>query len=125
MTYKSLYMTMIVVSYLRPEVLNRLEEVEISGIDLSGKGLVQVPSKRLVRRTVEKKIRFPASTPIKNVYRGTSSLVPRVFFSSTPYDNISPVQDEITHRGGKIPIGTISKAIKLLEADLIISREGN
>lgn len=65
-----MYLPMVIVPYLSPTALDRLAEEKVSGIDLSGNGLVVVPGEWFVRNTGEKN-RFPAGTPIKNVYRAS------------------------------------------------------
>jgi hypothetical protein len=112
---------MVVVPYLSPGALDRLAEEKVSGIDLSGNGLVVVPGEWFVRSTGEKN-RFPAGTPIKNVYRGTSSLVARVFFARPAYSSVREILEEIQRRGGEITLSTVSKALKGLEEDLLVGR---
>lgn len=118
----SQYLPMIVVPYLNPAALDRLADREVSGIDLSGNGLVVVPGEWFVRSTGAKNS-FPASAPIKNVYRGVSSLVARVFFSRSTFSSVQEVLGEIQRRGGKTTLSTVSKALSGLEEDLLIGRE--
>ncbi|MDZ4756219.1 MAG: hypothetical protein SGJ11_17220, partial [Phycisphaerae bacterium] len=54
---------MIVTPYLSPERLNELEERGISGVDLSGNGIVVIPGEMFVRRTGEPN-RFPTGRRI-------------------------------------------------------------
>ena len=56
----------------------RLEREGVSGLDLCGNGVVTVPGEWLVYRTGKPNL-YPQSFPIKNVFRGASSLVARVF----------------------------------------------
>ena len=67
---------MIVTPYLRPDLLDRLVAESVSGIDLSGNYAVVVPGRWLVIRTGSTN-KYPSTAPIKNVYRGKSSLVAR------------------------------------------------
>lgn len=115
------YLPMVVVPYLGPRALDRLAEEKVSGIDLSGNGLVVVPGEWFIRNTGEKN-RFPAGTPIKNVYRGASSLVARVFFARPAYSSVREILEEIQRRGGEITLSTVSKALKGLEEDLLVGR---
>ncbi len=115
------YLPMVIVPYLSPRALDRLAEENVSGIDLSGNGLVVVPGEWFIRSTGEKN-RFPAGTPIKNVYRGASSLVARVFFARPAYSSVREILEEIQRRGGEITLSTVSKALKGLEEDLLIGR---
>ena len=111
----------IIAPFLSERALNRLAEAEISGIDLSGNGVIVVPDKLFVFRTGEKN-KFLSSEPIKNVFRGTSSLAARVFFSKPEYENVGEVLEEITRRGGQTTFSTVSKVLKTLEEDLIIEK---
>lgn len=115
------YLPMVVVPYLSEGALDRLAEEGVSGIDLSGNGLVVVPGEWFVRSTGAKN-RFRSGAPIKNVYRGASSLVARVFFARPVFSSVQEVLDEIRRRGGRVTLSTVSKALKGLEEDLVVGR---
>ena len=112
---------MVMLPYLGKEALDRLVEESVSGIDFSGNGVVIVPGKWLVMRTGGRN-RFKASAPIKAVYRGTSSLVGRVLLLKPEFPRIGDIREEILTRGGRISWGTVSKVIKALEEELLVSR---
>jgi hypothetical protein len=112
---------LVVAPFLSEKTLNRLAEAEISGIDLSGNGVIVIPDRLFVYRTGEKN-KFLSSVPIKNVFRGTSSLVSRVFFSKPEYENVGQILNEVTARGGKITFPTVSKVLKTLEEELLVSK---
>ena len=122
---------MLCLPFLSESQLKQLENEGISGIDLSGNGVVIVPGKFYVFRTGGKN-RFKSWAPIKNIYRKNSSMVGRVFLARPNYDAVQEIRDEIGRRnplvamGNKKPIGlsTVSKALKTLEEDLIVSRKG-
>ena len=114
---------LVVSPYLALERLKELEEQCVSGVDLCGNGVVMVPGELLVVRTGNPN-RFPASRKISNAYQGTSSLVARVFLARPRYDSVQEVMDEVTERGGRVSLGTVSKVLKKLEEDLIIRRKG-
>lgn len=116
------YYYLLIAPFLSEDKLERLAEAEISGIDLSGNGLVIVPGELFVYRSGEKN-KFPSNAPIKNVFRGTSSIIPRVFFAQSEYKSVSEVLEEITSRSGKTTIATVSKVLKTLEENLLISRK--
>jgi hypothetical protein len=118
---KNRFYPLIIAPFLNEKTLNRLAEAEISGIDLSGNGVVVVPDKLFIYRTGEKN-KFLSNAPIKNIFRGTSSLVARVFFARPEYENVGEVLEEITRRGGKTTFSTVSKVLKTLEEELIISK---
>lgn len=116
------FFPVIIAPYLNEQTLKRLAEAEISGIDLSGNGVVVVPGKLFVYRTGEKN-KFPSNAPIKNVFRGTSSLIARVFFTKSEYENVGEILNEITKRGGKTTFPTVSKVLKTLEEELLIVKK--
>ncbi len=111
----------IIAPYLNERNLKRLAESEVSGIDLSGNGVVVVPGKLFVYRAGAKN-KYPSNAPIKNVFRGTSSLCVRVFFAKPEYENVGGVLDEITARGGKTTLSTVSKVLKTLEEELLVGK---
>lgn len=114
---------MLVAPYLAPERLRELESRGVSGVDLSGNGVVVVPGELLVFRTGSPN-RYPAGRRIRNVYQGASSLVARVFLVRPRYDSVQEVLDEITARGGRVSLSTVSKVLKVLDEDLVIRRDG-
>jgi len=123
------YLPMLIMPFLRQEQLLNLEQEGISGMDLCGNGIVIVPGRFAVFRGGEKN-RFSSSAPIKNIYRKNSSMVSRVFFARSVYKMVQDIQSEInqrnllvSHREKKpMSLSTVSKALKTLEQDLIISR---
>ena len=113
---------MVVVPYLSSSQLGELEEKEISGIDLSGNGVVIVPGELLVLRTGTPN-KFPQSSPIKKAYCGNSSLVARVFLLRGRYSAVGDIRKEILSRGAGVAISTVSKVLRRLEEDLIVGRK--
>jgi len=116
------YFPLLIVPYLSPEALERLTAVNVSGIDLSGNGVVIVPGEWFIYRSGAPN-RYPASAPIKNVFRRTSSLVARVFLMRPEFGSVTEVYEEIKRRGGEITLPTVSKALKTLQEELIVGRE--
>lgn len=112
---------LIVAPYLSDRVMEMLLEQRVSGLDLSGNVQLIVPDQLFFSR-LGRPNRFPSSDPIKNVYRWSSSVVPRVFFSKARYSSVSDLHFEIRVRGGHISMGTVSKVLKTMEDDLLISR---
>jgi hypothetical protein len=112
---------MVIMPYLSPENLARLELRGISGIDLCGNGIVNVPNELLVMRTGQPN-RYPRSEPIRNIYRGESSLVSRAFLFKPAYNAVGEIVASVSRGGGEISFATVSKALKTLEADLIVGR---
>lgn len=114
---------LLVAPHFSGERLRDLEHRSVSAIDLCGNGIVVVPNKLFVFRTGAPN-RFSSSAPIKNIYRGTSSLVARVLLLRPQYFGVNDVHGEIVRRGGKVALSTISKVLKVLEEDIIVGREG-
>jgi hypothetical protein len=111
---------LVVAPYLRPEILEQLVEERVSGIDLSGNYAIVVPGRWLVLRTGAKN-RYPSSAPIKNVYRGRSSLVAKALMLRGEFNSPTAILQELTPFGA-ISLPTVSKVLKSLEQDLIIQR---
>lgn len=112
---------LVIVPYLGPRSLERLIAAGVSGLDLCGNGVINIPGEWFVFRTGEKN-RFPSSLPIKNIYRGASSIVARVFLLRPNYQSVNEVRDEILKRKGDVSLPTVSKVLKALQEDLLISR---
>lgn len=113
---------MVMAPYLDPNELDQLLKEEISGIDFCGNGVVIVPGRWLVYRTGQPN-RYPSSAPIKQIYQGKSSLVGRLLVLRRALSKVSAVRDEIEEREATITLGTVSKVLKVLEQELIVSRE--
>lgn len=114
---------MVLAPYLPEERLRELEASGVSGLDLSGNGVVIVPGEILVYRTGARN-RFPASTPLRNVYRGAASLVPRALLLAPAFASVSAVEAEIKRRGGRLALSTVSRVLKVLEEELVVARDG-
>lgn len=113
---------LVVCSFLDEQALCSLEAQSVSGIDLCGNGVVIVPSELYVRRTGSPNVFRPESV-IKNVYRKSSSIVARLFLAKTEFASVQDALTELTRRGGKVTLSTVSKVCKRLEEDLVIERQ--
>jgi hypothetical protein len=117
------------VPFLSEQQLKMLEQEKISGIDLCGNGVVVVPGVFAVFRSGERN-RFTSSAPIKNIYRRNSSMVARVFLLRSAYETVQDILVEINKRNllvnrwdkKAMSLSTVSKALKTLEEDLILTR---
>jgi hypothetical protein len=124
------YYGMLFVPFLSERQLQDLEREGISGIDLCGNGVVFVPGKFAAFRSGGKN-RFPSSAPIKNIYRRNSSMVGRAFLLCAGYKTVQEIRAAVNQRNllvnrwDKKPmsLSTVSKALKTLEQDLIVTRE--
>ena len=113
---------MLLVPYLPEDRLEMLTIMGVSALDLCGNGVVIVPGEWFVCRTGKPNL-YPQSFPIKNVFRGTSSLVARVFLWRPTYDAVGEIREEIERRGGAVALSTVSKALARLEDELIVGRQ--
>ncbi len=116
---------MVIMPFLNEKQLNELVEHQVSGLDFSGNGIVIVPGRLFVFRS-GKPNQFPASETIQNVYRKNSSIVSRAFLACPIFDSVNSIEAFIQLNGGNaaaISLSTVSKVLKVLEEDLIISRE--
>jgi hypothetical protein len=112
---------LIVAPYFSERILAELMANGISGIDLSGNIRLVVPGELLFSKTGQPN-KFPSNNAIKNVFRGTSAIVARVLLSRPQYNGVNEVLFELKERGGETSLGTVSKVLRVLEDDLIISR---
>ena len=115
---------MIIVPYLSSGKLEELEAAGVSGLDLCGNGVLVVPGMMVVFRSGRPN-RFPQSAKLKNVYRGKSSLVGRAFLLRSEFSQVKDIVALLKERGGGVAFSTVSKALKRLEEELIISRQGD
>jgi len=123
---------LLVTSYLTDGQLDELEKAGVSGIDLNGNGLLLALPDLYVRRTGTKDQR-KVETSVTTIYRSwkLASLVPRVLVVKAFFPTVQSVQDACRERmmtveEGELPlrISTVSKALSLLEKDLVVARVG-
>lgn len=112
---------MVVVPYLAERQARALIEQGVSCLDLSGNGVVVVPGKLLLCRTGRPN-RYPESQPVRFAYRGSTSVVPRVFLLRPSYRSVKEIGDEIRARGVEVAPSTVSKALTRLEEDILVNR---
>lgn len=121
---------LLLMPYLRPSQLEELEVQGISGVDWCGNGVVIAPGKLRVFRTGNRN-RFATYAPIKNIYRKNTSMVARLLLTAARFPNLQEILAEVSRRNllaqttGATPmsLGTVSKALKQLEDELIVGRE--
>ena len=120
---------MVVMPYLRESQLRELEQKGVSGVDLCGNGVVVAPGRFSVFRTGAPN-QFPTYAPIKNIYRKNTSMVARVFLAMPFFESVRDIRETVNARDllaacwTKTPmgLGTVSKALKVLEEDQIVDR---
>lgn len=112
---------LVVCPFLDEPALDQLEAAAVSGLDLCGNGVVLVPGRWLLRRTGAANP-FRAEGAIKNVYRGASSVVARLFLARPQFASVQAARDEIARRGGGVTLATVSKVCRRLADDLLVER---
>jgi len=112
---------MIIAPYFSREKLDQLLDAGISAADFSGNAAIEVPGEFLFYKTGNPN-RYPDSSPIRSAYRGGGSLVARVLLLERQFDAVGEILERIRARGGTLTLGTVSKVLKQLEADLAIER---
>ncbi|NLE38701.1 MAG: hypothetical protein GX621_11810 [Pirellulaceae bacterium] len=120
---------MVLLPHLRESQLRELERNGMSGVDLCGNGLVLAPGRFSVFRTGAPN-QFPTYAPIKNIYRKNTSMVARVFLAMPFFESVREIRETVNARdllaacSTKTPmgLGTVSKALKVLEEDQIVDR---
>lgn len=111
---------LIVAPYLKPDLLDRLVREEICAVDLCGNMAITLRDRWLVIRSGASN-QFPASAPIKNVYRGKSGLVCRALLLKGEYASASAMASELGEAAG-VTLPTVSKVLSSLEEELLIVR---
>jgi hypothetical protein len=113
---------MILAPYISKKESRLLIDENISWIDLSGNMCIKVPPGIYIERT-GKPNKFPDTSPIKKIYEGTSSLVCRaLLLNPKGFTSLYEIVDFINQRNGSITTGTVSKVLKSLEEELIVSK---
>ena len=124
---------LVAVPFLSEERLLRLERDGVSGIDLSGNGVLLGPEFCVWRSGQPN--RFPEAQPIQNIYRGNSALFARCFLLRGEFPTLSALRDYAQRRVSpeenappntrKMTISTASKVVKALEEELIVRTRDN
>lgn len=117
--------------YLSEAQLTRLEGEKVSGIDLCGNGVILATNLRVWRSGHPNTFRF--SQPIKNIFRGASSLIARCFLlrprfvsliELTEYAGLRQMEDaNIFVSRNSLTKATASKVVSALVDDLIVKRD--
>lgn len=112
---------MIIAPYFSREKLEQLLDAGISAIDFSGNAAIEVPGEFLFYKTGNPN-QYPDRSPIRSAYRGDGSLVARVLLLDRQFQAVGEILEGIRSRGGALTLGTVSKVLQRLEADLVIER---
>lgn len=114
---------LIVASYIGGKQAELLLKEGVSWIDLSGNMLIRVPPNIYIERS-GKPNRYPDSAPIKKIFQGTSSLVSRaLLLKPGGFSSLYEIVKFINDRNGNITLATVSKVLKSLAEDLLITKE--
>lgn len=113
---------LLVLPYLSDRTAEVLAREHISALDLCGNYQLIVPG-RLLLHHLDEPNRYPNSSPIRDIWGGTSSLVPRVLLLKRRFDTQTELQERIEALGGSISKGTISKVLHVLENGLWVRRD--
>lgn len=113
---------MIVTPYVNETQSKLLFDEGISWIDLSGNMRVKIAPNIYIERT-GKPNKFPDTSPIKKIYEGTSALVGRaLLLNPEGYSSVYKIADFINDRNAAITNATVSKVLRSLEEELVVSR---
>lgn len=121
---------MVIMPYLSEDALRLLEQEGVSGVDLSGNGVILAPEMAVWRSGQPN--RFKGSLPLRNVFRGTSSLIVRSFLLRSAFSSLTELQAFAHARlmrqvrgvtGARLTKGTVSKVVQALDESKIILRE--
>jgi hypothetical protein len=113
---------MIIAPYISRKDSARLIDEGVSWIDLSGNLFIKILPAVYIERT-GKPNKFPDTSPIKKIYEGTSSLVGRaLLLNPKGFASLYEIVDFINRRNASITIATVSKVLKSLEEELIVSK---
>ena len=113
---------LLVVPYISDDVAWLAERARMSVADLCGNYIIDTPELVAIRR--DQPNRFPESRPIRNVYAGVSSLVPRLLLrEDRTWSSVTEVHQAIEDLGGRIAMSTVSKVLSALAEELMIEKE--
>jgi len=117
-------MGLILAPYIAPRQADSLRDAGVSWIDLSGNMAVRVGAGVYIERTGRPN-QFPDTAPIKKVFQGTASLVARaLLLQPGGFSSLSDIVAFIQARNGRIAVSTVSKVLRSLEEQLLVSKSG-
>ncbi len=107
--------------YLSSSVADLFEETGLSGLDLNGNYILQTEDFVAIR--LDQENQYKESGGIKNVFRGTSSLVCRYLLHEPgPHETVTQIHEGIKDLDGRASLSTVSKVLSTLEEELIIEK---
>ncbi|MBW8002521.1 MAG: winged helix-turn-helix domain-containing protein [Planctomycetes bacterium] len=116
------FIPLIIAPYIGKKQSDILADSGISWIDLCGNMRIQVPGKMYIERTGNKN-KFPDTAPIKKIFQGNSSLISRaLLLKPGGFQSLYELADFINNRNANVALSTISRVLKSLEDDLLVSK---
>ena len=115
---------LIIVPYLSAERLDYLAAQDASGVDLCGNGIVVVPNRIYIRISGEPNL-YPTSRPLQNPFKGRSALAARMLLSRARWESVGELRVAIEAAGARLSASQVSKVVKALQEDLILTRQGS
>jgi hypothetical protein len=114
---------MIVAPYIGAKQARILADEGISWIDLTGNMSVRVSDQIYIERT-GKPNRFPDTSPIKKIFQGKSALVSRaLLLKPDGFSKLNEIVDFINSRNANVSISMVSKVLKALEEELLVTKD--
>jgi len=112
---------LVILPYLSESVIQILEQNNVSGIDMNGNYYIVTDS--IVAIRLDKKNEYKDSAPIKNIFRGDTSMTSR-FLLTEPrvYATVNEIFQGITKAGGTITLSTVSKSLRALSEQMILKK---
>ncbi len=112
----------LIVPYLSNGIAEQLDQSGVSALDLNGNYLILTDD--LVAIRLDQPNQYPESRDIKKVYSYNSSIVGRFLLAANrTFEQVNEIHDGIQEMGGGISLSTVSKVLKSLDEDMIISKK--
>lgn len=116
---------LLVAPYMGKKQTKIMADKGISWMDLSGNMSIKVSNQIYIERTGNKN-RFPDTAPIKKIFQGTSSLVSRaLLLKPGGFLSVNEVCNFINAHNANVTLSTVSKVLKSLEEELLITKSEN
>ncbi len=113
---------LVLLPYLDEAKLEVLAARQISGLDLCGNALLIVPGKLLVQRSGQPN-RFKIERGLKSPNMGKASLVGRTLLVRPQFDTANNLLEFIRVQGGDLSQALVSRTLKALAEDLVVSND--
>ena len=114
----------LMVPYLSEKIVDRLKSSNLCGLDLNGNYYIVTPD--FVAMRLDKKNQYKESAYIKDIYSRNSSIVGRFLLrEKKTFSSVNEIYDGIRNLEGTISLSTVSKVLKGLQEQLIISKDKN